>query len=38
MLAFDHYVVALKETILDAKEIYEEVFIGKMSCNLLSRR
>lgn len=36
--AFDHYTVVLKENILDFKEIHEEVFTDKMSCNLLSSR
>lgn len=36
--AFEHYIVVLKENILDFKEIHEEVFTDKMSCNLLSSR
>lgn len=36
--ALDHYIVVLKETILDFKKICEEVFTGRMSCNLLSSR
>lgn len=35
--ALDHYIVVLKENILDFK-ICEEVFTGRMSCNLLSNR
>lgn len=36
--ALDHYIVVLKETILDFKKICEEVFTGRMSRNLLSSR
>lgn len=36
--ALDHYIVVLKENILDFKKTCEEVFTGRMSCNLLSSR